>query len=234
MVASVIRFNNADIIGLQEALKIQLEDLKELLPGYSWVGSGRDDGKDGGEFSAILFNKNRFEVSEYKTFWLSSTPDVPSKGWDAAYKRITTWVKFIDKKTNKVFYHFNCHFDHVGEQARLNSALLLKKKITEYAFGFPLVLTGDFNVRSDSQVYKVIISDNEIQLFDAENISRYGNYGSDVTFNNFGGEIIPGNKIDFIFVNDKVQVLQHGVIGDTFNGQYPSDHMPVLAEIVIN
>src|SRR3970282_1470342 len=115
MVASIIKMYAADIVGLQEALRTQLDDLTKLLPEFAWIGAGRDDGKEAGEYSAIFYKKNRFEVLEDTTIWLSETPEKPSLGWDAAYKRIITWAKLKDKETGKVFYLFNTHFDHKGE-----------------------------------------------------------------------------------------------------------------------
>lgn len=231
-VSLMIRFHKADIVGLQEALRNQIDDLTKILPQFGWTGAGRDDGKDQGEFSAILFNKNKFEKLDNGTFWLSENPDVPSKGWDAALNRVCSWIKLKDKLTDKQFFFFNTHFDHIGETARTNSSRLILDKIKSMASGLPVILTGDFNYTSSAEGYKFITSENS-PLKDAQFISQSGHYGSDVTFNNFGEEHTPGNKIDFIFVNDKISVFEHGVIGETFNGKYPSDHMPVVAEIKI-
>jgi endonuclease/exonuclease/phosphatase family metal-dependent hydrolase len=231
--AAVIRFHHTEIIGVQEALMLQLKDMTDLLPGYNWIGAGRDDGKNKGEFSAIFYNKNRFEVLDHATFWLSETPDDPSTGWDALLPRIVTWGKFSDKKGGKIFYVFNTHFDHVGEKARQNSAKLLLKKIEEISGNIHAVVTGDFNVKPDSEVYKLLTGkNNPHHLNDAQNLSEHGHYGSNVTYNAFGNFIEEGNKIDYIFVKNNVKVLQHGIIAETFNGNYPSDHMPVIAEII--
>src|SRR5688572_23652685 len=129
LVATLIRLHQVDLIGVQEALKGQLDDLSELIPEYAWIGVGRTDGKLGGEFSAILFRKNRFAMLETATFWLSETPHIPSKGWDAAFPRIVTWAKFSDKQTQRVFFHFNTHFDHRGTRAREESGRLLLRRI---------------------------------------------------------------------------------------------------------
>lgn len=235
-VACMIRFHNADVIGLQEALKFQIEDLIRLIPEYSWTGVGRDDGKDKGEYSAILFKKGKFELLNSSTFWLSETPGSVSTGWDAALPRIATWALLKDKNTQKEFYHFNTHFDHIGVNARKNSAKLIIEKIKEITKSdsslsgkTAVIVTGDFNSRPESDVYKIMSE----KLPDAKIISKHGHYGSSVSFNGFGKSIEDGNRIDYIFVNDKAAVDQHGIIGDTFEGNYPSDHMPVLAEIVI-
>ncbi len=242
LVASMIRFNKADIVGLQEALINQIEDLVTLLPDFAWVGIGRDDGKTKGEFSAILYRKDRFELIESSNFWLSETPDIPSIGWDAAYNRIVTWAKFKDKLTGKNFYHFNTHFDHKGVDARLNSSKLILKKVEEIAGNNYVVVTGDFNFRPESEYYSLLTNgfDSFKPLKDAQHISKFGHYGSNITFNDFGRSLEEGNKIDYIFVKNNVMVLQHGIISEKFvgtilrNGRFPSDHMPVLAELKIN
>lgn len=235
LIASMIEFHHADIVGVQEALLLQLDDLKKLLPAYSWIGVGRDDGKNKGEFSAILFRHDRFEVKSQSTFWLSDNPDTPSVGWDAAYPRVVTWAKIKDKKTKKIFYVFNTHFDHIGVTARNNSSKLLKKRISEIVKKQPVILMGDFNTQDTTEAYKVLTdSENESpRLYDSQFISKTRHHGSHVSFNGFGTSIEPGNKIDFIFVTKNVEVLQHGVIDEVVDGRYPSDHMPVLAEVRI-
>jgi len=231
LVASVIRFHRADIVGLQEALKHQLDDLVELLPGYAWVGVGRDDGKAGGEFSAIMFKQERFEVLEHSTFWLSETTEKPSRGWDAAFNRVVTWARMNDRRTNRTFYFFNTHFDHQGNQARAQSALLLKRKVAQIGGHSPTIITGDFNFRPESDAYRSLTDDNG--FVDAQEASRHGHYGSMITFNDFGRSVVEGNKIDYILVKNNVEVIQHGIISETFDGRFPSDHMPVLAEVQI-
>jgi len=235
LVASMIKFNHADIVGLQEALLLQLDDLTELLPGYSWIGVGRDDGKNKGEFSAILFRDDRFEVLKQSTFWLSATPDNPSMGWDAAFPRVVTWAELKDKQTEKEFFIFNTHYDHIGEVARINSSKLLRKRITEICNNFRVILTGDFNTQASTEAYQILLSqsDDKVTLYDAQSESQTEHHGSHVTFNGFGTAIEPGNKIDFIFLTKETSVLQHGVIDETVDGHYPSDHMPVIAEVII-
>lgn len=235
LIASMIEFHHADIVGVQEALLLQLDDLKKLLPAYSWIGVGRDDGKNKGEFSAILFRHDRFEVKMQSTFWLSDNPDTPSVGWDAAYPRVVTWAKIKDKKTKKIFYVFNTHFDHIGVTARNNSSKLLKKRVSEIVKKQPVILMGDFNTQDTTEAYKILTdSENESpRFYDSQFISKTRHHGSHVSFNGFGTSIEPGNKIDFIFVTKNVEVLQHGVIDEVVDGRYPSDHMPVLAEVRI-
>lgn len=239
LVASMIRFHNADLVGVQEALKRQLDDLDSLLPEYARVGVGRADGKTAGEYSAILYRKTRFMSLESSTFWLSETPNVPSSGWDAAYPRIVTWVKLKDLKTGKIFFHFNTHFDHRGDTARKESARLLLNRINQTAGDLPVVVTGDFNFTESSDGYQLLTgkSSGESErsksaLRDTRYFSEHGHHGPTSTFNEFKA-LVPGMKIDYVFVKGSIRVIQHGVLSDTWDGRFPSDHLPVLAEIVI-
>lgn len=233
-VAGVIRFHKADLVGVQEALLTQLRDLEKVLPDFAWCGVGRTDGKEAGEYSAILYRKSKFRLLETNTFWLSETPDKSgSKGWDAAFPRIVTWAKFKDRKTGKTFVHFNTHFDHVGERARAESSSLILKKAGEIEGKGPFVVTGDFNVTEDSGAYKTIMAGTEkIKVADGRYASSNGHFGGDSTWNGFK-EIVPGRKIDYVFVRQGIKVVEHGVLSDSWNGLWASDHLPVLAEIQI-
>ena len=233
LVASIIETYRADIVGLQEALKTQLEDLNKLLPDFAWVGVGRDDGAEEGEYAAIFYNKKRFEVLEDSTFWLSETPDKPSIGWDAALKRVVTWAKLRDKITGKIFYHFNTHFDYKGVMARLESANLLNDRVAEVAGKTPAIVTGDFNFKSDFGGYKILTGGRKNYLFDTQKIAKVDSSGSNITYNRFGQFLEEGNKIDYIFIKNNIEVDKHKIIMDTFDGRYPSDHMPVLAVLRI-
>ena len=233
-VADVIRFHKADLVGVQEALLTQLRDLERSLPDMAWCGSGRTDGKESGEYSAILYRKNRFGVLECKTFWLSETPDTPgSKGWDAALPRIVTWARFRDNASGETFVHFNTHFDHMGEKAREHSASLILKKAAEIAPKLSFIVTGDLNVTEDTAAYKTLAKGTEpLKIADGRYASTNRHYGGDSTWNGFK-ELVPGRKIDFIFVRDGVKVLEHGILSDRWNELWPSDHLPVIAEVVI-
>jgi endonuclease/exonuclease/phosphatase family metal-dependent hydrolase len=233
LVASIIETYRADIVGLQEALKTQLEDLNKLLPDFAWVGVGRDDGAEEGEYAAIFYNKKRFKVLEDSTFWLSETPDKPSIGWDAALKRVVTWAKLRDKITGKIFYHFNTHFDYKGVMARLESANLLNDRVAEVAGKTPAIVTGDFNFKSDFGGYKILTGGRKNYLFDTQKIAKVDSSGSNITYNRFGQFLEEGNKIDYIFIKNNIEVDKHKIIMDTFDGRYPSDHMPVLAVLRI-
>lgn len=230
-VADVIRFHKADLVGVQEALIGQLEDLEKLLPSFAWCGVGRADGKRDGEFSAILYRKQRFKLIECKTFWLSETPETSgSKGWDADFPRIVTWAKFRDLHSRRIFYHFNTHFDHRGVKARIESAKLIVSRIAAIAGKTPSVFTGDLNVTEDTEAYKTLSTTVSSGLRDARYASRNGHFGGTSTFNGFK-EMVPTMKIDYVFVTDGIQVFEHGVLSDNWDGLWASDHLPVLAEI---
>jgi endonuclease/exonuclease/phosphatase family metal-dependent hydrolase len=231
-VADVIRFHKGDLVGVQEAQIGQLEDLEKLLPDFAWCGVGRTDGKQDGEFSAVLYRKQRFKLLECKTFWLSETPETPgSKGWDAAYPRIVTSAKFRDERSKKTFFHFNTHFDHVGVKARFESAKMIIGRIRNASSGTQSILTGDLNVKEDTEAYKTLVSADS-GLKDARYTSENGHFGGNSTFNAFK-EMQPGNKIDYIFVTPGIRVFEHGILSDNWDGFWASDHLPVLAEILL-
>lgn len=233
-VADVIRFHKADTVGVQEALLSQLKDLETLLPDLAWCGVGRTDGKEAGEYSAIIYRKSRLQLIQTGTFWLSEMPDkVGSMGWDAAYPRIVTWARFRDRKTKKVFIHFNTHFDHRGEKARTESATLIIKKLGELAGKLPFVLTGDLNVREEAAAYKTLREGSEtVKIADAKYVTANRHFGGNSTFSAFK-DLEPNNKIDYIFVRLGMKVLEHGILSDRWDGLWASDHLPVLAEIQI-
>ncbi len=229
LVAYIIKNHNPDLIGLQEAEMFQVKELIEMLDEYDWYGVSREDGKEGGESTAILYRKKRFSLEQEQTLWLSETPELVSKGWDAAYKRTVTITKLKDLMSSKGFYYFNTHLDHIGETARTESSKMIAAEIGEYSKEYPVILSGDFNYRSTSDGYKIITG----KIFDTKLISKTESNGGNITFNGFGKDIQSDNMIDFIFVNDKVEVLKHIVDTATFNGLYPSDHYPVISEIRI-
>lgn len=241
MVASMIRFHHVDIVGLQEPLSNQVNDLSKLLPEYAWLGVGREDGVNKGEFAAIFYLKERLEPLETSTFWLSEAADVPgSLGWDAACVRIATWAKFLDKKRGKSFFHFNTHFDHVGMIAQENSARLLLERITSIAGADPVIVTGDFNCGRNSETYKILTGADSTQnikgqehLKDAMYASWYSHHGPIETYHGLEDEV-KKETIDYIFVKNALKVMQHGVLEDKLNGRYPSDHSPVVADVVID
>lgn len=231
-VAQLIEFHEGDIVGLQEVLKSQLDDLENLLPTYTWIGVGRDDGKEAGEYSPILFQNDRFKLLKQGTFWLSETCEVAgSRGWDAACNRVVTWAYFKDKKQRKKFYFFNTHFDHKGEVARRESAQLILQKIKEIAGQTTFVLTGDFNGDPQSEPYRILTKKgNGVDLYDAFFRSKTPPYGQQSTFSGFKALTEDDqNRIDYVFVPRKIKVLKHAILTDSWGGFFPSDHFPVLA-----
>ncbi|MCU7552366.1 endonuclease/exonuclease/phosphatase family protein [Chitinophagaceae bacterium LB-8] len=235
-VASQILFHQSHIVGVQEALHNQMVDLKNLLPSYKYAGVGRDDGKQKGEYSAIFYDTLRLQLLRTETFWLSEQPNVPgSKSWDAAITRIVTWAQFIDRKTKKKLYVFNTHFDHIGQEARKESARLLLQKIKDIAGKQPVILTGDFNSQPHSAPIQ-IITDTTAPFFmtDTKKLSRQPHYGPTGTFNGFGPKEVDDEPIDFIFVRNGFKVLQHASLSQTWQGRFSSDHFPVFAIFEVN
>jgi endonuclease/exonuclease/phosphatase family metal-dependent hydrolase len=233
-VAKLIRFHDADVVGVQEALVDMLVDLDTLLPEYARVGVGRKDGKDAGEFSAILYKRNRVEMLENKTFWLSTNPEaVGVKAWDAALERIATWGRFRDRATGCTYLHLNTHFDHVGEQARQESAKLIRRRLATIAGPMPVIVTGDLNSPPTSAAYTTLtsgtIEGGIAPLADGYLASREGNYGPSGSFNSF--KEIGSGRIDYVLVSSRIDVLKHGILTDRWDQRFPSDHLPVIASL---
>lgn len=232
---SQVLFHETDLLGVQEALPNQVADMKSLLQAFGFTGVGREDGENKGEFSGIFYKKERLELLASQTFWLSLTPEIPgSKSWDAAITRIVTWAKFKDKKTRKIFYHFNTHFDHIGQEARRQSALLLLQKIATIAAKSPVVLTGDFNATpSDEPIAIITQPQNPAAFTNAKTVSLNGHYGPNGTFNGFKGRETREAPIDFIFLKGPWKVLQHATLSQTWQGRFASDHFAVLAVLLL-
>jgi endonuclease/exonuclease/phosphatase family metal-dependent hydrolase len=230
MVASVVRFHAADLIGMQEVLRSQIDDLTVLLPNYSWYGVGRNDGKNSGEFSPIFYRRDRFQLLDSGEFWLSKNPDqIGSKSWDAALPRIATWVKFRDRESKQEFIHLNTHFDHRGEVARARSAALILDRLKTLSGNMPVVVTGDFNVPPESEAYATMTS----MLVDSKLESVSEPHGPEGTFGGFTVKVgDTGDRIDYVFVAEGTKVLRYAALSDQWDGRYPSDHLPVLAEII--
>ena len=227
-VYALIKKYDPDLIGLQEVLHHQLMDLLQNLPAYSYIGVGRDDGKTKGEYSAILYKKDRFTVLNQNTFWLSETPQVQgSKSWDAAITRVASWGTFKDLKSKKEFLMINTHFDHIGKEARKNSAALLKQKASEIAKGFPLIITGDFNCTREEPPYTTIMDPSGITLTDPAPANPSG------TFCGFKLNSITCKGIDYIFHSQALSSKEYRVINDNDGKYYPSDHLPVMVSMDI-
>ncbi|HEY5772771.1 MAG TPA: endonuclease/exonuclease/phosphatase family protein [Chitinophagaceae bacterium] len=231
--ASQIRFHNVHILGVQEALHEQVMDLDQSLSQYKHVGVGRDDGKTKGEYSAIFYDTTRLKLVGSSTFWLSLTPEIPgSKSWDAAITRIVTWAQFTDVRTKKAFFVFNTHFDHIGKEARRESARLLKQKVKDIAGNNLVVITGDFNSKPSDDPIKIITESTDKDKFiDTKAVSLTPHYGPQGTFNAFTPKEIDNEPIDFIFLKGKWKVLQHATLSQTWGGRFSSDHFPVFAKL---
>ena len=228
IVSALIRFHEFDVLGIQEGLKNQIDDISNALPEYSRYGKGRDDGKEGGEHSAIYYKKDRFKLVKSGDFWLSESPDKPGLGWDATCcNRICSWVYLQDLNTNKKFYVFNVHFDHQGVVARKESGKLMIAQIRKIAGSEPVLLTGDFNGDRNSEWYKTIATSDIVA--DAYESVKHP-YENNSSMNGFR---TPRSMavIDHIFMSKQFTASKWGILTDTYFGKYPSDHFPILAKV---
>jgi endonuclease/exonuclease/phosphatase family metal-dependent hydrolase len=227
-VYDVIRKYSPDLLGVQEALHNQLTDITTNLKEYGFVGVGRDDGKQKGEYSALLFKKAKYKIIDQNTFWLSEKPTVPgSKSWDAAITRVATWARILDKKTKKEFVVINTHFDHIGKEARAKSAAMLKAKAVEIGRNLPVIITGDFNTTRDDLPYQEMMSNRGLIVADPAPANPPG------TFCNFAVNSIPCRPIDYIFHTLEWKADSYLVITDNDGANYPSDHLPVMVRLEI-
>lgn len=230
VLASQVAFHAPDVIGTQEGLPHQVAWLRERLPAYGMVGEGRDGG-DAGEYSAIFYNRTRLRVEEEGTFWLSPTPDQPSKGWDTAIQRICSWARFTDRQTGQQFWAFNTHLDHRGAVARAEGLRLIRHTIDSLnTEGLPFVLTGDFNLTPDEKPVQILT--NSMQDAFAAAPVRLGPAG---TFTGFNYQDPATRRIDYVMVSQtpKVEVLRFATLTDAVDGRYPSDHFAVVAIILL-
>jgi len=223
-----LQFYEPDIFGVQEAMPNQMKDLDSLLNDYNFVGVGRDDGNNQGEYSAIFYKSDQFKVLNTSTFWLSETPGKVSIGWDAVCNRVCSYALFENKNTNKQFYVFNTHFDHIGVEARKNSAVLIIQKIKEINTEmYPVILMGDFNMQENHESIQYISK----YLKDSKSVSELGQFGPSGTFNGFIFNEPVTERIDFIFVSSEIKVEKYAVLSDSEDCRYPSDHLPVLIKV---
>jgi len=224
--------SNADIIGVQEGLSHQVEQLATKLIDYNWTGVGRDDGKRGGEFTPIFFKAAIFELLSSNTFWLSETPNQSgSKGWDAALPRIATTAHLKDKRTGIEFLIINTHFDHRGRVARLQSAQLLADYVRDVEM--PALLMGDFNMTPQSDAYEALLED-EI-LRDSRTEVRTPPSGPVGTFSGFIKQenLNEAPRIDYIFTTHDFIIRQYESVISVKNDQYVSDHLPIKVDLQI-
>ncbi|MDG1874367.1 MAG: endonuclease/exonuclease/phosphatase family protein [Mariniblastus sp.] len=235
--ADVIRDAELDVVGLQEAFRFQLDDLRKRLPEFAEVGEGRDGGERG-EYSAILYRSDRFTALASGTFWLSDTPQVKSRHWGNRYLRICTWVRLKDKGTNQCFYIYNTHFDHQSQNAREKSAQLISSRIKQRKHKNRFVVTGDFNADEENSVIlhlkglPTTLPKSPITLVDTFR-KLHPNEKLVGTGGGFEGKS-DGKKIDYVFVQPDVQVVSATIIRTNREGRYPSDHAPVMAEVILS
>lgn len=252
-IVDLVKYHNFDIWGLQEVFHRQLVDLLDGLSDYASIGVGRDDGKTKGEYAPIFYKKDKFEVLQSGTFWLSTETDYPNKGWDAVLPRICSWAEFKDKANKSKIWFFNLHMDHVGVEARKESAKLVLKKIGEMVKKDEIVIfTGDFNVDQNNESYKLLEASESLKdSYEAAEV-KYANTG---TFNAFKVDLKTESRIDHIFVSPTIEVKRYGVLTDTYrapieNGKtivnhnfpkevslqeyearLPSDHFPICVQL---
>jgi endonuclease/exonuclease/phosphatase family metal-dependent hydrolase len=230
LIVGQIKSNTPDIIGFQEGLVNQVKYLSENLLDYSYVGVGREDGKEKGEYAAIFYRSDKYRVISDSTFWLSPTHEKPSVGWDAALERICTYTLLEEIENGNRFWMFNTHLDHIGKIARKESSNLILEKIDKLNQGskLPVILTGDMNsIETDEPI--VIL---KTKLVDTFYEVRHMESTLNETFNGFNVDQVAKERIDYIFVNRyKVKVKSHSTLIDKIDGRYPSDHFPVISVI---
>jgi len=255
VICDQVNFMSPDIFGTQEVLHGQLVDMLKGLDGYDYIGVGRDDGKTGGEYAAIFFRPDRLRLLDQGNFWISETPDRPGKGWDAACVRVCTWGRFAGQTAtdDDAFYFFNLHMDHVGVVARREGARLIVRKIREIAHGAPVIVTGDFNVDQNDEIYSIFI---ESGLLKDSYLASRLRFAENGTFNSFDTDLYTESRIDHIFVSPAMQVDSYGVLTNSYwtaddasatqlkgrdapqqinfnkySRRQPSDHYPVFVRL---
>lgn len=231
MVIDTIARELPDTFGVQEAHYDWMQTLLHALPAYASVGVGRDDGDKEGEYSAVFYKKDAYALLDSGTFWLSETPDIPGKGWDAACVRVCSWAKLQSNETGKVFVHFNTHLDHVGKIAMQKGAELVTKMAAEICPDAPAFFTGDFNVTPESEPYATVLANG---FADARLLAPVTDNGPTFHADVFEEGTRRNHHciIDYCFVKGDIEVKSYKVIRDLYEGNlYPSDHYPVVAEI---
>lgn len=257
LVMDVIRDAGPDVIGVQEALKFQIDEIRAEVGGYEMVGVGRDDGKEKGEYSAILYKSGEFAAKESGTFWFSDTPEVVgSKSWGNGITRICTWVRLSsaapgkskgereESKGGRGFYVFNVHLDHQSEPSRQKSAELLARRILERAHPEePVFVTGDFNCGEQSAAVQFLTGKAKNAVAGESAVEGWkglidcyravkpegAEEGTFHAFKGVGG--VGTDKIDFVFASEGVKVLSAAIVRTERQGRYPSDHFPVVARV---
>ncbi len=246
IVFDILKNHHIDVVGMQEVQRPQLDDIRQELPQYGEVGVGRDDGQTKGEYTAILYNKDRFMMYEddASNFWLSQTPEVAgSKSWNTAYTRICTWVRLIEKETGNAFYVFNTHLDYASRLAREQGLLVIYDRIMARENNEPVILMADFNASENETVIKYIkglapLGKEDTQpapnpMFLVDTFRKLHPDAKDILTRHDWKGTRQGDKIDFILTSPRIKVLDAQILYDNVNGQYPSDHYPVMATVSI-
>lgn len=229
IVSQTMLDSNADSIGVQEATPEWMDAFKETISEkYAYVGVGRDDGDNEGEYSAVFYLKDKYTLEDSGTFWLSETPYEVSIGWDAACTRICTWAVLKNKETGEKYVHLNSHFDHVGVEARKNSVEMIVEKAKEYK-NLPVVFTADMNVKQGSENYMSFVNSGVLDdtKFIAPDSMDY------LTYHDTKPYALQDWIIDYVMINDKFDAVSYKVVTEGYDGRYVSDHYPVYADIVI-
>jgi len=243
LVSEVLTRYLPDVVGLQEALDFQMDEISDMLPGYGKIGIGNLGGSEG-MHNAVFYNEARFALAEQETFWFSDTPDLPgSKGWGNAIPRICTWVRLIEKESGQAFYFYNAHLDHLSLKSRKKSVVYLIRHIRERQFRDPFILVGDFNAREKSAPIRYLKGIHLLKTKPKRRVSNpdplvdtfrvcYPDLRKVVSFHGYH-RFIFRMKIDYIFVPPSVRVDDAEIIQLRVKRRYPSDHFPLFAKITV-
>jgi endonuclease/exonuclease/phosphatase family metal-dependent hydrolase len=232
LVSHTIREFAPDVLGVQEALRFQLDEIVRELPHLRELGVGRDDGIEAGEYSAILFDRRRLDPIDSGTFWLSDAPEVPgSMTWGNRYPRVVTWARFRDRARDVAFVVFNTHWDHESQPARERGAALVVERMREVSGGDPVILMGDFNAGEENPAFRVLVEAANAPLYDTFRV-LHPDARDTGTYHAFAGDR-SGAKIDAILASPEWRTLAADIVLYSENGRFPSDHFPVTAILVL-
>lgn len=225
-----------DLIGFQEVLAAQHDEITRRLEEFAFTGVARDDGKRRGEWALIGYRKKRFSIVNQGDFWLSETPAViGSKSWDAALTRICSWARLRDNASGRELVFANTHFDHKGVVARQEASRVLSQQLAVIAAGVPAILAGDLNITEDNPAYAVLVrpdAPGAIRWIDAYRAVRSSRQPDEASFHAFKGTVA-GSRIDFIFHTRDFQATAADIDRFSRDGRFPSDHYPVTAVLVL-
>lgn len=230
-VIATVRDHAPHLLGIQEALRFQLDELHAALPGYQEIGVGREDGRTAGEYAALLVDTLRFSIIGKGTFWLSDTPDVPgSMHWGNRITRVTTWARLVDRATDDTVRVYNLHWDHESQPSRERSAQLLQQRIkADPGVGDAIIVTGDFNSDETNPAFTTLVSTSSVPLHDTFR-ARHPDATIVGTFNSFRGDSTAG-KIDAVLVGERWETIDAGIDRRRFGALWASDHFAVWATI---